>query len=150
MVQDNPEPADQSSLWQQLWGFFASPVVFWTLFAIGVGTIVLAVVFLPIVVVRLRADRFVATRAKLASERSAGDWLWLTVRNLAGGLFVIVGLILLLLPGQGLLMILVGLLMMDFPGKRKLELQIVRRPAIRKVLNGMREKRGVPPFELPE
>ncbi|MCA8952971.1 MAG: hypothetical protein KDE27_25900 [Planctomycetes bacterium] len=140
--------AAEPGFWQRLWDFFASPPVFWTMFGVGIGTIVLAVVLLPLVVVRLDADYFVATPKQLASHRTFGRWLFLIARNLVGSVLVLVGLILLLLPGQGLLMIFGGLLMMDFPGKRRLELAIVRRPAILKLLNGMRTKRGHAPFEV--
>ena len=70
----------------------------------------------------------------------------MVAKNVVGIVFVVVGLVLLLLPGQGLLMILIGLLLMDFSGKRRLERRIVARPAILKAMNAMRRRRGHPPL----
>jgi hypothetical protein len=118
------------------------------LFAISLLSLVLAIVLLPVVVVRLDADYFVASRVELRGHRTVGRWLFLAARNVAGTVFVLVGLALLLLPGQGLVMIFIGLLMLDVPGKRALERRIVRLPKIRQVLDGMRVRRGRPPFRL--
>ncbi len=103
---------------------------------------------LPIVVVRLDADYFIATRSQLMAGRTPGSWLWHFGKNLLGAIFVLVGVVLLVLPGQGLLTIFIGLLLLEFPGKRAIELKIVRRPSILRLLNGMREKRGRPPFVI--
>ncbi len=93
-------------------------------------------------------DYFVAPRRELMANRSTGSWLLHIGKNLLGAVFVIVGIALLVLPGQGLLTIFIGLLMLEFPRKRAIELRIVRRPAILKLLNGMREKRGRAPFVI--
>jgi len=71
--------------------------------------------------------------------------LWIG-RNLIGLVFVLAGVVLLVLPGQGLLMIIIGLLLVDFPGKRAIERKIARRPKILKLLNGIRSRRGRPPL----
>ena len=79
------------------------------------------------------AGRLESVRQRLAADRGQG-----TVEY--------VGLILLVLPGQGLLTILIGLLLLDFPGKRAVELKLVRRPGIAAFLNRMRARHGRPPF----
>lgn len=138
-----------SDWWDWLWAWAeGNQALLWWLFAISLGSLVLAILLLPVVVVRLDADYFVASRKELRAHRTFGRWLFFALRNLAGLLFVVVGLALLLLPGQGLVMMLIGLLMLDVPGKRALELRIVRRPAILRLLNGLREKRGRPPFVI--
>lgn len=136
-----------------IWHWFESNQEFmWWLFAGSIASLVLCLLLLPVVVVRLAPDYFVAPRKKLMAGRSFGVWLWHIMKNLLGAIFVIIGVVLLLLPGQGLLTIFVGLLLLEFPGKRALELQIVKRPAILRMLNRMREKRGHAPFvvEKPE
>jgi|TARA_B110000483_G_C18031019_1_gene478733 hypothetical protein len=47
----------------------------------------------------------------------------------------LVGLLLLFLPGQGLLTILIGLMLMNYPGKSRLEQKIVRMPGVLASLN---------------
>ncbi|MFB3064894.1 MAG: PGPGW domain-containing protein [Planctomycetota bacterium] len=51
-------------------------------------------------------------------------------KNLLAVVLVVAGVAMLFLPGQGILTILVGLGLLSVPGKRKLELWIVRRPAV--------------------
>lgn len=70
------------------------------------------------------------------------------LRNLVGWVLVLIGLALLLLPGQGLLTILAGLVLMDFPGKYACERWLVRRPQVRDAINWLRRRRGAPPLKL--
>jgi hypothetical protein len=120
----------------------------WWLFAGSVASLVLAAVLLPVIVVRLPADHFAANRRK--RPEGSGWWqLPLRIgRNLLGAVFVLAGVAMLVLPGQGVLTLLIGLLMLEFPGKRKLERALIRRPKIRRMLDRMRKKRGRPPFEV--
>ncbi|MDG2487315.1 MAG: PGPGW domain-containing protein [Roseibacillus sp.] len=73
----------------------------------------------------------------------------LGLRNLLGAALVILGVVLLALPGQGLLTIFAGLLLMSFPGKRSLELRLVRLPFVLKSVNWSRARRGRGPLQLP-
>ena len=41
-------------------------------------------------------------------------------RNLLGGLLILLGLIMLVTPGQGILTIVLGFTIMDFPGKKRI------------------------------
>ena len=52
------------------------------------------------------------------------------LKNVAGGGLILLGLVMLVLPGQGILTVLIGLTFLDFPGKRRLEIWIVQRPSI--------------------
>lgn len=69
-------------------------------------------------------------------------------RNVFGLLFVIIGAILLLLPGQGLLTMLAGFILLDFPGKFACERWIVRRRQVKRAIDWMRHRAGQPPLEL--
>jgi hypothetical protein len=78
--------------------------------------------------------------------------LWLIARiakNLLGALFVLLGLVLLVAPGQGVLTILLGMTLLDFPGKRGLELGLLRRPNVRRTVNWLRRRADRPPLKLP-
>ncbi len=137
--------ASPQSAWQ--WLEQHSGLLGW-LFVLSLGSLLLTVLLLPVVVVRLPADYFVAERRELRAHRTFGGWCWRIGKNLLGVVFTLAGVAMLVLPGQGLLTILIGLLLLDFPGKRAAELRLVRRPAIRSFLDRMREKRGVPPFRI--
>lgn len=119
------------------------------LFALGIGSLVLTVILVPVVVVRLPADYFVASGKAAHHHRTPLGWCARIGKNLLGGVFVLAGIAMLVLPGQGLLTILIGLLLVEFPGKRRLELSVVRRPAIRRFLDRMRQRHGHAPFVVP-
>jgi UPF0716 family protein affecting phage T7 exclusion len=73
-------------------------------------------------------------------------------KNLLGAVLVVVGIVLSLpgVPGQGLLTVLVGVLLLDVPGKRRLELAIVRRPAVLRTINRLRRRFGRKPLQVDE
>lgn len=70
------------------------------------------------------------------------------VKNLLGLVFVISGIAMLVLPGQGLLTLLAGLLLMNFPGKFALERWLVRRARVRDAINWLRHRAGQPALIL--
>jgi hypothetical protein len=74
-------------------------------------------------------------------------WLGLFAKNCVGLAIVILGVFLSIpgIPGQGLLTILVGLVLLDIPGKRRLVRMLVRRPWIRRSINGLRAQFGRKP-----
>src|SRR5262245_54109823 len=61
-------------------------------------------------------------------------------KNLLGAALVLLGLLLLVLPGQGILTILAGLVLLDFPGKHRALLWTISRPAVLKSVNWIRER----------
>ena len=70
------------------------------------------------------------------------------LKNLLGMVFLLAGIAMLFLPGQGLLTMLIGVSLIDFPGKRKLERKLICLPGVLKVINGLREKHGKPPLSV--
>jgi hypothetical protein len=73
----------------------------------------------------------------------------LVVKNVLGLVFVLAGVAMLVLPGQGILTILIGLSLMNFPGKRTLERRFVQQPMVLQAINWMRRKAGQPPLTVP-
>ena len=74
--------------------------------------------------------------------------IWLIAKNLLGGVFVFLGVAMLVLPGQGLLTILIGLLLIDFPGKYKVERFLVSRKPVLQSINWLRKRADRPPLRL--
>jgi multisubunit Na+/H+ antiporter MnhG subunit len=110
---------------------------------VGVGSAVLSVVgvmMVPWVVVRLPADYFVRLPTKHGAHVRAA-------RAVAGIGLVLLGVALLFLPGQGVLTILLGLALLSDP--RRVGLRLLARPALRRTVETLRTRRGVPPLELP-
>jgi hypothetical protein len=103
-------------------------------------------------VARLPPDYF--THAQRPARRrhiqSTGARLLVRLgKNLLGILIVLVGVAMLVLPGQGVLTILIGLMLIDFPGKRGIERRLVQQPAVWRAINWMRAKAHQPALERP-
>lgn len=77
-------------------------------------------------------------------------WSVKIAKNLAGLVLVVLGIIQLFVPGQGLLTILIGVVLLDFPGKRRVERKIVSRPKVLAAINHLRARYGRPPLVVVE
>lgn len=71
------------------------------------------------------------------------------LKNLLGWLLVLAGILMLVLPGQGLLTILMGLILCDFPGKYRLERRLATAPGVLRAVNWLRRRAGHPPLIAP-
>ncbi len=123
------------------------------LFAMGVASgvmFVTSLVAVPWMLARIPADYFV----RESSPWDESDHRWIIkvirrgVKNLLGAMLFLAGLAMVGLPGQGLLTMLIGLSLLDFPGKRRLELNLIRRPKVHRAINWLRAKQGRQPLIL--
>jgi archaellum biogenesis protein FlaJ (TadC family) len=76
----------------------------------------------------------------LITKRPLLGVILLIVKNLIGLIFLIVGFLLLFIPGQGILTIMIGIILMNFPGKYRLERKLVQRPGVLQGINKIRKK----------
>lgn len=110
-----------------------------------------APILIPLLVARIPHDYFSQRRRQRKEgpdRRSVVRWGVLIAKNLLGYVFIVVGILLLVLPGQGMLTILIGVTLVNFPGKYRLGRWIVsRRPVFRSV-NWLRRRAGRPPLSL--
>ena len=116
---------------------------------ISVVVVLACLIAIPWVVCRLPVDYFSSSRRKMLESATNATWLSRaidTIKNLIGFVFVVLGAIMLVTPGQGVLTILVGLLLMNFPGKYRVERWLVMRPGVMRGLNWLRSRRGMAPF----
>ena len=125
--------------------YFLEPHLVATLGGISAALFLLTLAGLPWAVAYLPEDYFIRPR-RTRIEISAKEWIWLITKNVVGGVMLVAGVAMLLLPGQGLLTILVAVMLMDFPGKRRLEFLLVRRPRVLASLNWLRRRMGRPPL----
>lgn len=116
------------------------------LLSVAVSLVYFAVTVVTII--RMSPDYF--TKHRISKPLRKQHFLvWLLaklVKNAIGAGLVLIGFILIFLPGQGVLTILLGLLFLDFPGKRTLERRLVKTPSILHTLNWVRAKAGKPPL----
>ena len=95
---------------------------------------------------RIPYDYFVNDKRGMTHYRDRNPILWiitLTIKNLIGYCLILGGILMLVLPGQGLLTILVGLMLSDYPGKFKLEKRIIKTGFILRTVNWYRKKSGI-------
>jgi hypothetical protein len=124
---------------------------------VGLGSVImllLSIIIVPILVVRMQPDYFLQNRNEELSMKRRHPLLRIggkLLKNLAGGILVIGGILLSLplIPGQGLLTILIGLAVMDFPGKRRLELWLVKLRPVSWAIHKLRARADQPPLVLP-
>ena len=109
-----------------------------------------SLIAIPLILVRLPADYFDTrtTRHWMKDHHPVLRLSGLIVKNVVGIVFLLAGIAMLFLPGQGLLTMLIGISLMDFPGKRQLEAKMVGQPTLLSVINAMRQKFDKPPLIL--
>lgn len=125
------------------------------LLAAGIGSAVMffgTLLATPRLVARLPVDYFVGERrpSRPASRHPFVSFAWRLLRNVLGIGFVLAGLAMLVLPGQGILTLLIGIAMTDFPGKRRIQRRFVAQRHVRKSLQWLRERAGVEPLVFSE
>lgn len=117
---------------------------------VSVATLVMTFVLLPIMIANLPANYFAAgRRPRPLSRHLILHLVLMALKNVLGLAFVMLGIMLLFLPGQGLLTLVIGLTVMNYPGKYALERWLVLRPHVFPALNWLRARCGKPPFEDP-
>jgi len=100
-------------------------------------------------IVLLPVDYFTAPDQDYRWRRlhPALGWTVRIARNLLGAALVLLGIVLLFLPGQGLLTIVVGLMLLDLPGKHRLLRRVLGRPGFLQAANRLRRWVGRAPLQ---
>lgn len=107
---------------------------------------VFSLLMLPWLLSRIPADYF-------QRHQPTTTWIMLMtphnlLRNLLGLPILVAGILMLVLPGQGLLTVLLGLAIMQFPGKYNLERWLVSRRGILQSINWIRHQSGVDALDI--
>ncbi len=125
-----------------------SPEVWVGLIVFSVIAFVGTLLAIPAILIRLPQDYFQNHHHKpwFANHHPIVRIFGLFIKNIVGIIFLLAGIAMLVLPGQGLLTMLLGILFIDFPGKHRLEKKLIRHPKILSAINALREKTGKPAF----
>ena len=122
----------------------------WYLAVFSVVSFVATLALVPVLVVRIPADYFAEKKRHRwepwAHEHPLIRWSLLIAKNLLGYVFIVLGIAMLVLPGQGVLTILIGVMFINFPGKYRLERWVVMRDPVLKTINRLRQRAGHPPL----
>ncbi len=118
----------------------------------SVLTFIGSLIVIPILVIHIPQKYFLHQKRNPAvnpAQNPGLRHLILILKNVFGVLFVLAGIAMLVLPGQGLLTILIGVILVDFPGKYALERKIIRQKQVLSVVNRLRARAGRPPIQIP-
>ncbi|WP_458777283.1 PGPGW domain-containing protein [Desulforhopalus sp. 52FAK] len=119
--------------------------------AISLLTFVLSLLLLPYMIRKIPSNYFLtlsSTPAK-AIDYDIKFLFFFLLRNIFGCFLLLSGVIMLFLPGQGLITIFVSLLLIDFPFKRRLITFLIVQKKIQNSINWIRKKTNKPPINWP-
>ena len=122
------------------------------LVAASVISLLAGLLLLPVFITRIPVDYFSHSHRHRLSASARHPLIRLLIagsKNLLGIVFLVAGILMLFLPGQGLLMLLVGLIIMNYPGKFALEGWIIKLPHVLPTINWLRAKYNQPPLLAP-
>ena len=84
-------------------------------------------------------------RVSLIKMKNPLMWLpIIIIKNSIGLVLILCGILMLILPGQGVLTIITGLIFLDYPGKFRFERSLVRNKLILNSMNWIRRKLNKP------
>jgi len=126
------------------WIYSNETLSLWLL-AISLISFAVTLIAVPIILVRIPQDYFSYPSRHRINWQNRNRFLrlpLLLIKNLLGVIFILLGIVMLVLPGQGLLTILIGLVLLDFPGKYRVERWVVNQPIVLRSINWVRVKAG--------
>ncbi len=122
----------------------------WWMAAISLLAFIVTLVAIPMAIIRLPEDYFVAERQHQwlgKHHHPALRIIWEVFKSVLGVSLIIVGFLMLVLPGQGIITILVGIMLLRFPGKRRLQRWIIMRKQVLRSANWLRRRAGRAPLK---
>jgi len=127
-------------------------LVFWSL-VVSAITFIGSLLVVPMLVSRIPDDYFSherRERTEWAEHHPVIRMTLIVAKNLFGYVIILMGIAMLVLPGQGLLTMIIGVMLINFPGKYRLERWLVSRKPILRSINWLRKKTGHAPLLVSE
>ncbi|GJM13400.1 MAG: hypothetical protein DHS20C12_18030 [Pseudohongiella sp.] len=124
------------------------------LLMLGIASVVsflATLVIIPWIVLRIPSDYFSEPRrVSLVSSRAHPSLriIVFIAKNLIGVAIVLLGIAMLVLPGQGLLTVLIGVVLIDFPGKYRFQRWLISRKPVLRSANWLRERGDKKPLSV--
>jgi hypothetical protein len=115
---------------------------------ISAVTLAASVLVIPWLIAKLPADYFARNDhpAAWTNAHPLLRALLLALKNLFGLVLIVLGILMLVLPGQGVLTIVAGIALVDFPGRHRVVQWIVGRDPVINALNWVRRRANRPEF----
>ena len=121
-------------------------VIFW-LSLLSFLIFIFSLVSIKWLVALIPIDYFVYKKNSKFKTKYPFTWLIsMIIKNIIGYLLIFGGILMLVLPGQGLFTIFIGLMMSNYPGKYYIEKKIIAIPSILKTINWLRKQSNKEPI----
>ena len=108
---------------------------------------ILTLLVIPWLVINIPYDYFTYKKRQKGIWSHSSRWISF-IKNLLGSIIIVMGIFMLILPGQGILTILLGVMITNFPGKYKLERRLIQQPTVQYSVNWLRKKANKKPLYI--
>ena len=134
------------------WSSMNSDLLF-LLGSLSIFILIISVFMMVLIISFLPEDYFKSENRNLISSVQNSRYpllklLVLITKNFFGILLLLSGILMLVLPGQGILTIITGLVFMDYPGKYKFERKLLRQKGVINSINWIRSRLSKPPLKI--
>ena len=134
------------------WSSMNSDLLF-LLGSLSIFILIISVFMMVLIISFLPEDYFKSENRNLISSVQNSRYpllklLFLITKNFFGVLLLLSGILMLVLPGQGILTIITGLVFMDYPGKYKFERKLLRQKGVINSINWIRSRLSKPSLKV--
>jgi len=134
------------------WSSMNSDLLF-LLGTLSIFILIISVFMMVLIISFLPEDYFKSENRNLISSVQNSRYpllklLVLITKNFFGILLLLSGILMLVLPGQGILTIITGLVFMDYPGKYKFERKLIRQKGVINSINWIRSRLSKPSLKV--
>tara|TARA_B100002019_G_scaffold129092_1_gene111044 strand:+ start:40 stop:471 length:432 start_codon:yes stop_codon:yes gene_type:complete len=135
-----------------LWSSINSDLLF-LLGSLSIFVLIISVFMMVLIISFLPEDYFKSENRNLVSSVQNSRYpllklLVLITKNFFGVLLLLSGILMLVLPGQGILTIITGLIFIDYPGKYKFERKLLRQKGVISSINWIRSRLSKPSLKI--
>jgi len=122
----------------------------WYLAVFSIISFMGTLMLVPVLIIKIPEDYFAEKKRHSwepwAHEHPVIRWSLLITKNVLGYILVVLGIAMLVLPGQGVLTIFIGIMFINFPGKYRLERWVVMQAPVLNTINKLRHRAGRAPL----
>ena len=134
------------------WSSMNSDLLF-LLGSLSIFILIISVFMMVLIISFLPEDYFKSENRNLISRVQNSRYpllklLVLITKNFFGVLLLLSGILMLVLPGQGILTIITGLVFIDYPGKYKFERKLLRQKGVINSINWIRSRLSKPSLKV--
>ena len=134
------------------WSSMNSDLLF-LLGSLSIFILIISAFMMVLIISFLPEDYFKSENRNLISSVQNSRYpllklLVLITKNFFGVLLLLSGILMLVLPGQGILTIITGLVFMDYPGKYKFERKLLRQKGVINSINWIRSRLSKPSLKV--